>query len=101
MLQQQSQKVRLFGSHIQVYCDNFHNRLSVDFQNRVLLCIEAHFLSLLPCMVFNKHILLLYLPRKTCLRHLETGAANVWDLIQRNQSPFQKTLLVFYFFYFF
>jgi len=34
-------KMRLFGGHIQVYYDNFHNALSTDFQNRVLIFTEV------------------------------------------------------------
>jgi len=36
------------------------------------------------------------LPSKTCLRHLETSAANVCDLIRSDQS-LNKTLLIFVF----
>jgi len=34
-------KLRFVGSHSQVYYDNFHNRLSADFQGRVLLFTEV------------------------------------------------------------
>jgi len=43
------------------------------------------------------------LPSKTCQRHLETRAANVSDLVQSHQSPFQKepclSLVSFQFFH--
>jgi len=29
------------------------------------------------------------LPSKTCQRRLKTRAANVWDLVQSDQAPFQ------------
>jgi len=32
------------------------------------------------------------LPSKICQRHVETKAANTWELVQSDQSPFQKTL---------
>jgi len=34
------------------------------------------------------------LPSKAYQRHLETRASNFWDLVQSDQSPFAKTLLV-------
>jgi len=34
-------KLRIVGSHSQVYYDNFHNRLSADIQGRVLLFTEV------------------------------------------------------------
>jgi len=34
------------------------------------------------------------LPSKVCQRHLETRAANVWDFVQSDQSPFQLNLRV-------
>jgi len=36
------------------------------------------------------------LPSKTYQRHLETKAANFWDLVQSDQPPFNKTLLVLF-----
>jgi len=49
-------------------------------------------------MVFNETINYDFiLPCKTCQRHLETRAANVWDLVQSDQPPFRKNLYVFVF----
>jgi len=67
-------KMRFVGSYSQVYYDYYHNRPSADFQNRVLLFPEVQYCHGL-------------LPSK-CQRHLETRAANVWDLVQSDQSPF-------------
>jgi len=36
----------------------------------------------LPCFLTKSQIL----PTKTCQRHLETRAANVWDLVQTDRS---------------
>jgi len=83
------------GSHSYTYYDNFHNRLSADFQNSVLLQ------TVVLIMVFNETKNYDFiLPSKTCQPHLETRTANVWDLVQSHQSPFQKTVLVFDFLFF-
>jgi len=34
------------------------------------------------------------LPSKTCQRHVETSAANVSDLVQCNQLPFDQSKLL-------
>jgi len=34
------------------------------------------------------------LPSKTCQRHVETSAANVLDLVQCNQLPFDQSKLL-------
>jgi len=47
--------LRWYGSNIQVYCDNTHNNLSADFQNRALLYKEA-----LPWSSMKSQILTLF-----------------------------------------
>jgi len=83
MLQQQSQSIRFVESHSQVYYDNFHNRLSADFQSRVLLF--RGFVTVFDKTTNYDFILL----RMTYQRHFATSAENVWNLVQSDQSHFQ------------
>jgi len=79
-------KMHFVGSPSPIYYDHFHHRLCSDFEN----CTFFHNSI---AMVFNETTNYNYLPRKTCQRHLETSAANVRDLVQSDQSPFQKPCL--------
>ena len=86
LLRQQSQKcasLTAIARYIKVIS---HNRLSTDFQNMALLFKEAWLWSLT-----KLHIMTLarILPSKACQRDLGTKAANVWDLVQSDRSPFQ------------
>ena len=92
MLRQQPQRMPFVSSHGQVYCDNFHNRLSADFLSRVLVFTEYVF----PWSLNETTNYIFILPGKTSQHHLlETRSANVWALVQSDQSPFIKTLFVF------
>ena len=86
LLRQQSQKcasLTAIARYIKVIS---HNRLSTDFQSMALLFKEAWLWSLT-----KLHIMTLarILPSKACQRDLGTKAANVWDLVQSDRSPFQ------------
>jgi len=67
----------------QVCSGNLHNRLTADFPNRALIFKER-------CMVFDETTNYSFiLPNKTCHRHFETAAANVWHLVQNDQRSFE------------
>jgi len=76
MLRQQSEKMRFIGNHIQVCYNHFQNRLSADFQSKVLIFAEA-----LPWSLTK--------PQFMTLIYQEIRAGNVWDPTQSDQSPFQ------------
>jgi len=65
------------GSSSKVYCDKLQNRLSADFSSRVLFCKEAY---------LQNHKYVFIFPSKTWQHHSETKAANVYDLVQTNQT---------------
>ena len=83
-------KLRFVGSHSQVYYHNFHNRLSADFQSRVLL-----FTKVLPRSLTKPQITtLFYLARLiNVIQKHELLTSGI--LFKAINHPFSKTLLVF------
>jgi len=75
MLRQQSEKMRFIVNHSQIYCNNYQNRLSADFQSKVLIFTEV-----LPWSLTKPQFMTLF--------YQAIRAGNVWDPIQSDQSPF-------------
>jgi len=86
MLQQQSQKMHVAGSHSQVYSENFHNRLSENFQSRIIIFTEV-----LPWSLTNPQMTSFYLTR--LVSSVATGASLVnIRLLHSSASDFYVTV---------
>jgi len=90
MLRQQSQKTRFVVSNTQVYYDNLRNRLSIcrfskqgtSFERSIAMVFKERCMAMVFDETTNDDLIL---PSKTRQCHLQTRAANFWDLDQSDQ----------------